>query len=162
MISENIASEIRRDFNVSPDQEMLPISVGEAELFWDWFRKCSELTTVDVDLPPRINDKSLLGQCYANSQFEAVNNNCDYCEGFMKVKGHFYYHAYNVSLNRVVDVTANEYFIDDVTGLLPIDYYGIIIPNDLIWDINGEAIDTYEKNRIKPLLKTYWERTWVK
>jgi hypothetical protein len=157
MIENQVLKEIMGDFYNGPDQEMMVISAEERDEFWQWVANAGTLMTIDSEQPPRINDEKFGSQCYGNSQIETVNKNVYYYEGFTKINNHFIYHAYNVSENHVVDVTANKYFLDEIAGLLPVNYYGINIPIAFILELNGRSVERNEIN-IRPLLKLYWNR----
>jgi hypothetical protein len=132
-ISIDILTQIMVDFYTGPDSEVL--NIRQEDPFWEWFRAnafrytpCAYLDTLYS------GQNSIAGNCFGNSQKVAVEEQIEYCEGFCKVKGIFILHGFNVFDNCVIDSTvqSNSDIFLDINNALPNEYYGVLVPTDLI------------------------------
>ena len=68
-----------------------------------------------------------------------MNNNLEYCEGFLKTNNDFYFHGFNLNVaGHVEDYTALSHPHAFGTGYK--EYYGVLIDNDFICENNLEFL----------------------
>jgi hypothetical protein len=143
-IQEETFKDIYTSFNMGPDNQLLGLSEEEMVLFWNWFRENAVNYEISDNLDKELIGKEnvVAGRCFGNSQEIAIEENKNYCEGFMKSKDGFIMHGYNIDKNLVEDYTVKSYVPEftDINGNLPSEYYGIIIPNAFVEKLNGENL----------------------
>lgn len=148
MIDVQTLGDIQADFYSGPDQEILVIPPEETELFWEWFRRNSDYFNNYYGTPTFNTQGFIAGRCFGNSQTAAFNHQLDYYEGFVQIKGRYYFHAFNLIESYALDITAlsnPEHFLDfneEATS----HYIGVSIPFDLIAhnnlaDIKAKAVN---------------------
>jgi hypothetical protein len=156
-------TEIKSDFQSGPDNQIIDLSdKARYKDFWNWFqKKAVDLEICDKPKKELVNDSNIAGRCYGNSQVITVNENIDYYEGFVKNKGSFLMHGFNVVDGKVQDYTAlsNPKDFKDWNGKLASDYCGVKIDKAFIEKHNSEDIKENYIN-IPPLLeKLFIEET---
>jgi len=103
-INAKLIAEIRFDFSTGSDTEENHFENDEE--FWNWFQEnANEYSVCQEEDTSFSNQDNLPGNCFGNSQRLSLQNDIDYCEGFLKVKGTFIFHGFNVRNNCVIDST---------------------------------------------------------
>ncbi len=156
-------SEIKSDFQSSPDNQIIDLSDSTKQMaFGEWFEKRSiKLNVCDKPNKSLINKTNIAGRCYGNSQSNALQNEIEYYEGFVKLNGTNIMHGFNVSEGKVQDYTAlsNPKEFTDWNGKSPTEYCGVKIEKEFIEKHNGEDLQKNYVN-IPPLLeKLFIEET---
>jgi hypothetical protein len=132
-ISREILNQIKFDFYTGADNETL--TIDQTDPFWDWFMTnagsyspCEGFDTYYT------GQNAIAGNCFGNSQKVSIQEGINYCEGFCKVNGIFILHGFNILDDCVIDSTvqSNPDSFRDRNRNLPTEYYGVIIPNELI------------------------------
>ena len=150
-ISVKLLAEIRYDFSTGADTEENHFENDEA--FWTWFQQNANLYSLCPSVDTSFTNKSNLpGNCFGNSQRFSLQNDIDYCEGFVKAKNIFIFHGFNVQNNCIIDSTiqSNQDSFADEKGEIPTEYCGVIVPNHFL----GEESDIIE-NYINQSSKLY-------
>jgi len=142
-ITREILNQIKIDFYTGADTQIFDIPIDDP--FWEWF-----MNNANHYLPCHACDalypvgQNMAGNCFGNSQRFSVREGIEYCEGFVRVRNSFIFHGFNLFDDCVLDCTIHSnqrHFIDD-RGRLPIDYYGVVIPNNRYEDnITGDNIN---------------------
>ena len=150
-ISREILSQIMFDFSTGPDTEVL--NVGQDDPFWEWFLENANRYSPCEYLDSLYSDNHALpGNCFGNSQGVALQEGIDYCEGFCRVQENFIFHGFNIFDNCVIDSTvqSNPNNFVDGNNILPNEYYGVIIPANLIENVpNGNSDVNYINRQSK-------------
>jgi len=132
-INREILNQIKFDFYTGADNETL--TIDQTDPFWDWFMTnagsyspCEGFDTYYT------GQNAITGNCFGNSQKVSIQEGINYCEGFCKVNGIFIFHGFNILDNCVIDSTvqSNPNSFMDRNRNLPTEYYGVLIPNNLI------------------------------
>ncbi len=158
-VPKKIMDKIKNDFWSSPDNELLDLKDSELVKFLEWFE--SNANKFEISNNPNkklINKSNIPGRCFGNSQIISINNPQEYSEGFIKVKGTYNLHGFNIKDNTVEDYTvlSNPEVFKDDNGNLPTEYYGILIPKDFITKHNNHLIKINSMN-IPQLIDKYYK-----
>jgi hypothetical protein len=132
-ITRDQLTRIKNDYYSGPLNEALDIEANNP--FWDWFMENANSFSVCEDFKDTFtNEKYLSGNCIGNSISICHDEGIEYSEGFTRVKGLYIFHSFNIFDNCVIDSTtqSNQPQFRDAKGELPTEYYGAIIPNDLL------------------------------
>lgn len=149
MIDAQTLEGIKLDFYSGPGQETLIIPPHEASLFWEWFHdNCIYFGELFSNAPPFNTHEFIAGRCFGNAQTVTINNGLDYYEGFVRRKGEYILHGFNLLDGGVLDVTAlnnPEHFLG-FDGEPTNHYIGVNIPFDLITQYNLNDIQAETVN----------------
>ena len=155
-VSKEIIESIKNS-NIEDIQEYLQIlSSKEISEFWNWFATNAEQYNSASNYPITQKSKHQAGNCYDNSQFNALNFDLEYCEGAYSVEmnSNLVLHGFNIKNGQAIDYTVNANIIDGLYNgeEIPILYYGIIIPTYFI-NMHSNQTDVPLNN---PLLPKYF------
>ena len=158
-IEDNVLTDIRYDFSTGPDTE--ENNFANDEPFWNWFQENANSYSLcnneDLDYT---DENNLPGNCFGNSQKITLQNDIDYCEGFININGAYILHGFNIFNNCVIDSTiqSNPNSFRDNSGELPSEYLGVVIPKAFVED--NSSLDVNEININQPsLLYEYYLST---
>lgn len=149
-VHKEVIHKIKNDLNNGPNRDVLQLSESEIDNFWHWFGVSAQKFEVSKQVTSkRIGGSIRLGRCFGNSQTIALEYGKEYCEGFMKLTRssehtpRFILHGFNAFDWRAEDFTVlnNPKAFKGYNGELPDEYYGIIIPHDLIEEHNKNHIE---------------------
>ena len=126
-------------------------SNADKQAFFDWFGRTANQWPKSNESLPSSGKHTTPSACFTNAQRNAIDSEMEYCEGFYKMPNRaFYVHGFNTHNGKAVDFTNlnNESDTD-------IRYYGVIIPKELLEELNP-GISVGEGGSLGSLLYDYY------
>jgi hypothetical protein len=152
-------SQMVADYFQLGDAHDIPFGRSDAErqAFFDWFATAAHHWPKSDELYLSSGKYTDPSACFTNAQRNALGSEMEYCEGFYKPSNSSYYvHGFNIKNGKAVDFTSLNNESND-----NIEYYGVIIPKELLEEFNP-GISLGKGDSLGSLLYRYYLHTRTK